>query len=175
MTEREHELLRELIDLRVKNKFLRERVGYLRADIEAHLLQLTAERDEARAQRDEADSVAHLAETRLREIVELVGEGGDGSAFGSVESMMAANKHLLETLTHQRDMARAEVEMLRGVGCMEEGDGPCGACRKCAYRRGAEAMREAARAACNPVLRSMASRSEIAEAIRVLPIPEDKR
>jgi hypothetical protein len=47
MIEREHELLRELIDLRVKNKFLRERVGYLRADIETHLMQLTAERDEA--------------------------------------------------------------------------------------------------------------------------------
>lgn len=27
--------------------------------------------------------------------------------------------------------ARAEVEMLRGVGCNEDGDGPCGACVKC--------------------------------------------
>jgi hypothetical protein len=33
----------------------------------------------------------------------------------------------------------AEVEMLRGVGCMEDGDGPCGACRKCAFARGAVA------------------------------------
>jgi hypothetical protein len=30
-----------------------------------------------------------------------------------------------------RDALRAEVEMLRGVGCMEDGDGPCGACVKC--------------------------------------------
>lgn len=28
--------------------------------------------------------------------------------------------------------AAAEVEMLRGVGCNEDGDGPCGACIKCA-------------------------------------------
>ena len=39
--------------------------------------------------------------------------------------------------------ARAEVEMLRGVGCREtkEGEpesGPCGACLKCAEERGAE-------------------------------------
>lgn len=30
------------------------------------------------------------------------------------------------------NMLRAEVEMLRGVGCSEDGDGPCGACIKCA-------------------------------------------
>jgi hypothetical protein len=28
----------------------------------------------------------------------------------------------------------AEVEMLRGVGCCEDGDGPCGVCLKCARR-----------------------------------------
>lgn len=28
----------------------------------------------------------------------------------------------------------AEVEMLRGVGCSEDGDGPCGVCLKCARR-----------------------------------------
>lgn len=38
----------------------------------------------------------------------------------------------------------AEVEVLRGVGCMEDGDGPCGVCRKCAFQRGVAAMREAA-------------------------------
>ena len=91
-------------------------------------------------ERDEADVGVHVACIKLQEIVDLVGEGGDGSAFGSVESMLAANKHLLETLTQQRDMARAEVEMLRGVGCMEDGDGPCGVCRKCYFRRGAEGV-----------------------------------
>ena len=29
------------------------------------------------------------------------------------------------------EMLRAEVEMLRGVGCLEDGDGPCGCCVKC--------------------------------------------
>jgi hypothetical protein len=28
----------------------------------------------------------------------------------------------------------AEVEMMRGVGCEEDGDGPCGACIKCALK-----------------------------------------
>lgn len=48
------------------------------------------------------------------------------------------------------DEARAEVEMLRGVGCGElrEGaevpDGPCGACLKCARRERDEARAEAA-------------------------------
>ena len=42
-----------------------------------------------------------------------------------------------------------------------------------AYRRGAEAMREACAEACRPMLRSMASRSELAETIRALPIPEE--
>ena len=44
-------------------------------------------------------------------------------------------------------MASAEADVLRGFGCMEDGDGPCGVCRECfyrhGYRRGAEAMREA--------------------------------
>jgi hypothetical protein len=30
------------------------------------------------------------------------------------------------------EMLRAEIDMLRGVGCSEDGDGPCGACLKCA-------------------------------------------
>jgi hypothetical protein len=68
----------------------------------------------------------------------------------------------------------AEVEMLRGVGCCESDkldeppSGPCGVCRKCAYRRGAEAMREAcarvADAHCVPGTRDV---------IRGLSIPED--
>jgi hypothetical protein len=43
----------------------------------------------------------------------------------------------------ERDEARAEVEMLRGVGCRETKadepeSGPCGVCLKCAEERGAE-------------------------------------
>lgn len=30
------------------------------------------------------------------------------------------------------EQLEAEVNMLRGVGCNEDGDGPCGACMKCA-------------------------------------------
>jgi hypothetical protein len=47
----------------------------------------------------------------------------------------------LEEVRRQRDaeqeaviVLRGEVEMLRGVGCNEGGDGPCGACLKCARR-----------------------------------------
>ena len=47
-----------------------------------------------------------------------------------------------ENLTIQS--LKAEIEMLRGVGCSEDGDGPCGVCLKCAYQRGAERMRQAA-------------------------------
>lgn len=36
----------------------------------------------------------------------------------------------------------AEVEMLRGVGCCEDGDGPCGACLKCARRERDEARKD---------------------------------
>lgn len=64
--------------------------------------------------------------------------------------------------------ARAEVEMLRGVGCMEDGDGPCGACRKCAFRRGVAAMREAAAQRCDD------HDWVHAREIRALPDPEDK-
>lgn len=31
----------------------------------------------------------------------------------------------------ERDITRAEVEMLRGVGCGDGGDGPCGVCMQC--------------------------------------------
>lgn len=39
-------------------------------------------------------------------------------------------KGLIESLA----MVKGEVDMLRGVGCLEDGDGPCGACLKCARR-----------------------------------------
>ena len=143
---------------------------------------------EAQKQRDEARADASLAETRLAEIVELVGEGGDGSAFGSVESMLATFTHRQEVLQKQRDEARAEVERLkahsevrdrltasevRGLlaklsDALHEGN-KTRAEVAAAYQRGAEAMREAA--------------ARVAEAhfvpgtvkqIRALPVPEDK-
>jgi hypothetical protein len=80
---------------------------------------LENERDEAldeidrlRDERDKLDADAYLAQTRLQEIVELVGEGGDGTAFGSVESMLTTHKHVQEILQQQLDEARAEVGRL---------------------------------------------------------------
>ena len=37
---------------------------------------------------------------------------------------------------------QAEVDMLRGVGCLEDGDGPCGVCIKCLRLRAEQAERE---------------------------------
>lgn len=81
---------------------------------------------------------------------------------------------------HEQERLRlvAEVEMLRGVGCQdtdkagEAQSGPCGVCRKCAYQRGAEAMREAAASAV--LTRFHLSSVTLAQSIRALPIPEDK-
>lgn len=49
----------------------------------------------------------------------------------------------ISDLFDELERLRAEVEMLRGVGCREtkEGEpesGPCGACLRCAEERGAE-------------------------------------
>lgn len=78
----------------------------------------------------------------------------------------------------ERDALRAEVDVLRGVGCCAGGDGPCGVCLKCAYRHGAEAMREAAAQAVSPdpkwtqpLYDSVLLRR--AGVIRALPIPEE--
>lgn len=63
------------------------------------------------------------------------------------ENTVDRAKGLLESLA----MVRGEVDMLRGVGCLEDGDGPCGACLKCARRERDEiaaqlaALRDAAR------------------------------
>ena len=81
----------------------------------------------------------------------------------------------VKKIREERDWARAEVEMLRGVGCMEDGDGPCGACRKCAYRRGAESMREAAAELFQGNKPGLAAMPAWSAFIRSLPIPEDKR
>ena len=82
------------------------------------------------------------------------------SARGDVPALLAE----VERLT-------AEVEMLRGVGCMEDGDGPCGVCRKCAFKRGVAAMREAAASHFSVV----APYDYIAPRIRSLPDPEDTK
>lgn len=65
----------------------------------------------------------------------------------------------------------AEIDMLRGVGCMEDGDGPCGVCRKCAYRRGVEAMREACAREASVCANHRGE--ELADILGALPIPEE--
>lgn len=59
-----------------------------------------------------ADADEDVARYRLQleEIVELVGEGGDGSAFGSVESMLATFTLRQEVYQKQRDEARKYAE-----------------------------------------------------------------
>jgi hypothetical protein len=64
---------------------------------------------------DEADEDLEIANLKLKEIVELVGEGGDGTAFGSVESMLATFDYRQKLLVKQRDEARAEVKRLKNV------------------------------------------------------------
>ena len=101
----------------------------------------------------------------------------------------------------ERDEARAEVERLRGVHpssltdvvtALEDDrdellvrvanqDAELRVTREAyidakwtnAYRRGAEAMRETCANAMHPIMRSMISRTEAAQTIRALPIPEE--
>jgi hypothetical protein len=94
---------------------------------------LRKERDEARAEVE-----------RLRELL-------DENAYerGLLARRMTEAQIRRDELGAEVERLTAEVEMLRGVGCCESDkldeppSGPCGVCRKCAYRRGVEAMREA--------------------------------
>lgn len=111
----------------------------------------------------------------------------------SLQSEVEAVTQLFTQAERERDEARAEAERLQrehdemgaelrdmskkydevleaNVGLLD--DAPWADVRR-SYRRGAEAMREACAEACRPMLRSMASRSELAETIRALPIPEE--
>jgi hypothetical protein len=71
------------------------------------------------AVKDAEDTDLEWLEERLRD-----------AAYDTISHLQT----LIDVLISQRDMARAEVETLRGVGCMENGDGPCGVCIKCAHR-----------------------------------------
>jgi hypothetical protein len=44
-----------------------------------------------------------------------------------------AQREARATAAQQLEMKTAEVEVLRGVGCRADGDGPCGVCLKCAH------------------------------------------
>jgi hypothetical protein len=128
----------------------------LRSLIQQARIKSENERDEARAEverlralRAESDRVLGSGVVVSTEkYAELVRAAGPNVSF--LDELRLANERA-ETAKRERDEAAA------------------------AFQRGAEAMREAAMAACNPMLRSMVSRAEITEAIRNLPIPEDAR
>ena len=132
-------------------------VEALRASLERkvrHCDEITEERDQMQRERDEDRETAN----RLR----MFYTGCE------LDRRRLANE--LAIAIAQRDEARAEVEMLRGVDCCANGDGPCGVCRKCAYRRGAEAMR----LACQQWCRAWENNGEaIADALADLRV-EDK-
>ena len=111
--------------------------------------------DAALAEPDEAEETEHQMHLRIR-------AGYDAAIADSWRAKVAE-------VERERDAARAEAEMLRGVGCSEDGDGPCGVCRKCAYQQGAERMRKAAMGAA-----WHSAAMGVHNKIRDLKIPEDK-
>lgn len=110
-----------------------------------------------------------------RSVAALIKERDEARAEVERLRAEAASFLAMARITDEKhDMKCAEVEMLRGVGCMEDGDGPCGVCRKCAYRRGAEAMR----LACLGVVERFMDFGSphpgmIAHKMSALPIPEE--
>jgi hypothetical protein len=97
-----------------------DRVGAVRDRIDAALAETVAgqpHEDPARtAYVVQLEDDLKYAELQLQEIVELVGEGGDGSAFGSVESMLAEVESKVTqnvALIGQNGRLRLEVERLK--------------------------------------------------------------
>lgn len=147
--------------------------------LRATAIEAERERDEARAELDEA-----IEETnRVRVLLNATDDVRESARkyklemevkhLDLIDALMAKNKVELE-----RDTARAEVEMLRGVGCGElrEGaevaDGPCGACLKCA-RRERDAATEELIAASREIEQLKAERDEArAEAAEALKLGE---
>jgi hypothetical protein len=117
------------------------------------------ERDEARALVDQLGTTRDKAEAELRELQRSTSE----ALAQAVEWQ------------RERDDARAQrdaaIARITEVGVMVATNG--NRLAKDAYRRGAEAMREACANAMHPIMRSMISRTEAAQTIRALPIPEE--
>ena len=102
--------------------------------------------------------IAHLSSELQKDAAELRYEGRcatteiDENAgnwyFGAARrieeaiAQMAALTQALEEARQQPQVARAEVNVLRGVHCCADGDGPCGVCLKCA-RAEVSRLREA--------------------------------
>lgn len=120
---------------------------------------LLAELEEARRLVDQLGAARDKAEAELRELQR-----------GASEALAQAVEWQRE-----RDDARAQrdaaIARITEVGVMVATNG--NELAKDAYRRGAEAMREACANAMHPIMRSMISRTEAAQTIRALPIPEE--
>jgi hypothetical protein len=126
----------------------------------------------------------NLDEIEARAEVERLRELLDENAYerGLLARRMTEAQIRRDELGAEVERLTAEVEMLRGVGCCESDkldeppSGPCGVCRKCAYRRGAEAMREA----CANCVKHLSHEDglgmgsqRLEGSIRALPIPEE--
>lgn len=93
---------------------------------------------------------------RLREIRERVQQSAPTwpGSYAADCAWLVAQLDEARHCIDERNMARAEVEMLRGVGCDEDGDGPCGACLKCA-RRERDELRAALEAIATDLIRQV--------------------
>ncbi len=117
-------------------------------ELEALLETVTRERDLSLSAWEAAGMTGRTAQSAMLELARHLEE-----ARAEVERLM----HQLADQTNETTRVRLEAK--------REGED--------AYRRGAEAMREACANAMHPIMRSMISRTEAAQTIRALPIPEE--
>ena len=157
------------------------------AEIIAELRRVLNERDEAREQLDltkrelgrwvDRETKAARERDEARALVDQLGNARDKAEAELRDLQRGASEALAQAVEWQRerDDARAQrdaaIARITEVGVMVATNG--NELAKDAYRRGAEAMREACANAMHPIMRSMISRTEAAQTIRALPIPEE--
>lgn len=81
------------------------------------------------------------------------------SPLGDASPHTIVHKQFLKELSERAEKAEAEISMLRGVGCSEDGDGPCGACIKC-YKAGTYYGAERAESALRIAMKALGARCE---------------
>lgn len=148
--EEKYNAIAELVD-----GYRRER-DEARADVTRLSRLLKMAEDEAVAADDHGRRESRRSDAAEAEAERLGAERDEAQReVARLKAEVASSLAMAKIADAKHDQKCAEVDMLRGVGCMEDGDGPCGVCRKCAYRRGAEAMRarceEIARHACSVI------------------------
>ena len=108
---------------------LEEEVTALRAMVVEQLASFR----EADIARTEAEAECQrLREQHFRDATLIVGyeQNEPPIVRGALDAQAAAEKELF-ALRHVNEMLQAEVNVLRGVECEADGDGPCGVCVKC--------------------------------------------